>query len=68
MGDKQAKRNVELMSRAILDAAKRARERAAAALAAGQISKSEFDEFVKQLDAQADARSKWWITGEGPCP
>jgi hypothetical protein len=68
MSENRARKNVELVSRAILDAAKRFRERAAAALADGRITQAQFEECVKTVDEKAKAAASWWISGEGPPP
>jgi hypothetical protein len=68
MSDDQGQENARLISEGILAAAKRAKQRAIQALADGLISQAEFVEGVKAMEEQTEARAKWWLTGEGPCP
>jgi hypothetical protein len=71
MDDSRAKRNVELVSRGLRDAAEQCRQKATAAMTDKRLTDAErieAQEALKQLANQMEAQARWWITGEGPCP
>ena len=71
MSDDQAKRNVEMVSQACLEAAERCRQKAIAIMSEERLTEDERvegREMLLQLADKMKAQARWWITGEGPCP